>query len=466
LERRIERLERDLEQERGLVQRVAVIEAENRDLRARLNLTSRNSSKPPSSDPPSAPSRPSTPPTGRKQGGQPGHPGAKRDAFPPEEVDERVVVRPDRCAKCHKVLGASAVAVGDPDLQQVVEIPPSVAHVTEYVIESLRCPCCESVTPGSLPADVTGVVGPRLQAALTVLTGQFRLSRREATDALPVLFGPKARISTGWVSELEDRTGLALASAHEEAHRAVQSASVLHADETSFPQKNKKGWLWTASTGTVAYFLHHESRGRRAAEKLLGSFRGVLVSDRWVSYHHHKKQMRQVCMAHLKRNFQELVDRGKPAEEVGSAGLIAIAAIFDLWREFEEGRVPFRSLKKRTRPTRMALLAALAKGVHSADRKAAAMSKDLLKLFPCLWTFARYEGIPLTNNLAERRVRPAVLWRKGCFGTQSARGSRFVERILTTVQTLKLQGRCVLDYIEHAVRAQRTGAPAPRLLPG
>ena len=155
-----------------------------------------------------------------------------------------------------------------------------------------------------------------------------------------------------------------------------------------------------------------------------------------------------------------------PAAEVGNAGLLAITEIFEIWEQHQRGEIPFKRLMRRTNPTRMALLAALAKGLDNPDRKAAGTSKDLLGLFDCIWTFARYPGVEPTNNLAERRIRPAVLWRKGSFGTQSERGSRFVERMLTVVATLKLQGRSVLDFIEQAIRAGRAGTAAPRLLPG
>ena len=273
--------------------------------------------------------------------------------------------------------------MGVPETRQVVDIPPSIAHVIEYAVESVCCAGCKAVTRGELPSHVTGVVGPRLQAILTVLTGRYRLSRREATDAIVALFGPKARISLGWVSELEDRTSSALAAPHDEAHRAVACAKLAHADETSFPQENKKGWLWTATTALVAFFLHDKSRGRQAAEKLLGTFRGILVVDRWVSYRHYAKLMRQICLAHLKRNFQELVDRGRPARKVGKAGLAAIDAIFTLWAEYESGGVAFEQLSRRVRPVRKAL---------------------------------------------------------------------------------KMQGRSVLEYIERAIRAERAGRVAPRLL--
>lgn len=456
----------ELEQRIGRLELlVAQQAAEIRDLRGRLNLTSRNSSKPPSSDPPSTPAPPPAKPSGRKQGAQPGHEGTTRQPFSASEVDERIVVRPSRCAGCHAPLSPSAPRAREPEIRQVVDIPPSVAHVTEHVVESLCCPHCQAVTAGQPPGETQGVIGPRLQAVLTVLTGKFRMSRREAVLAIEALFGPKARISPGWVSELEQRTSDALAPAHGEAHRAIEAAPVAHADETSFPEKNKKGWLWTASTALVAFFLHDRFRNREAAQRLLGAFLGVLVVDRWVSYRHHAKRLRQICFAHLKRNFQELVDRGKPAAELGRAGLEAIESIYLLWHEYEEGRVSFESLRRRVSPIRLKLFRALTRGESCPDEKAAAMAKDLITLFPCLWTFTRHKGVPLTNNLAERRVRPAVLWRKGCFGTQSDRGSRFVERVLTVVQTLKLQGRCSVEFIEQAIRAARTGRRPPRLLP-
>ena len=375
------------------------------------------------------------------------------------------MVRPSRCGSCRKALPVSGASAAEPEVRQVVEIPPSVAHVTQYELESVRCPHCQSLTTADVPLDAASVIGPRLQAVLTVLTGKYRMSRREATDAIAAIYGPKARVSVGWVSELEQHTSAALADAHAEAHRAVQAAPLVHADETSFPQRNKKGWLWTASTASVAFFLHDLFRSRKAAERLLGSFDGVLVVDRWVSYRHHTKRLRQICLAHLKRNFQELVDRGAPADVLGRAGLAAISAIFDLWAEYEEGRVSFGSLSRRVSPTRLALFAALTKGVNCEDKKAAALAKDLIKLFTCIWTFARQEGVPLTNNLAERRIRPAVLWRKGCFSTQSDRGSRFAERVLTVVQTLKLQGRSAVEFIELSIRAARRGGTAPPLLP-
>jgi transposase len=278
------------------------------------------------------------------------------------------------------------------------------------------------------------------------------------------LYGPKARISLGWLSTIEERTAAALGSAYEEARRAVQGAPLVNADETSYPEKFKKGWLWTASTEDVVFFLHDRERSRRAAKRLLGAFRGVLVTDRWRSYHHARNR-RQICLAHLKRNFQALVDRGGAAKKVGCAALKILAQVFAISTDYEEGRVTFKSLRRRVTKIRTKLLGVLCRGETCADPKAAGVCRDINSFFPCIWTFTRHEATPVTNNLAERRLRPAVLWRKGSFGTQSDRGSRFLERILTIVQTLRIQGRSLIEFIAQSVRNARLGRPAPRLLP-
>lgn len=442
---------------------LAILRAEIRDLRARLNQNSQNSSKPPSSDPPSAPARPKSEPTGRKPGGQPGHEGTTRSLFSAKEVDRHVTVRPARCGKCRRELDRMATS-GAPRRLQVVEIPEAAATVTEYVLEGVACPDCGALTHAEAPAGVAGSVGPRLQATLAVLAGRFRGSRREVAELIEELYGPKARISLGWLSELEARTAAAMGPAYEEARRAVQGASLVHADETSFPEKFKKGWLWTASTAKAVFFLHDRERSARAARRLLGAFRGILVTDRWKAYRHSKRR-RQICLAHLKRNAQGLVDRGGAAARIGRPMLALFRKVFDLSAACEEGRISFKSLRRRVTKIRLRLFDVLTRGDRCRDPKAAGMCRDLLSLFPCIWTFTRNEGVDLTNNEAERRLRPAVLWRKGSFGTQSDRGSRFVERILTVVQTLRIQGRPLIDFLARTIQQTLLGAEPPRLLP-
>ena len=186
-----------------------------RELEARLNLSSRNSSKPPSSDPPGAKRPPRSKGTGRKQGGQPGHKGKTRPWFPLDDVDEFVDVRPSHCGCCARPLGPEAFGLFDPWRHQVVEIPPVSAFVTEYLMHGAVCGACGERTLASLPEGVMPwVVGPRLQAVLSTLSGRFRLSRREVLEAAEALFGPKARLGLGTLVALEERTRLALTAAY------------------------------------------------------------------------------------------------------------------------------------------------------------------------------------------------------------------------------------------------------------
>ena len=104
-------------------------------------------------------------------------------------------------------------------------------------------------------------------------------------------------------------------------------------------------------------------------------------------------------------------------------------------------------------------------GRRCADAKAATFCVNVLELLPAVWRFVVSEGVEPTNNHAERVLRRGVLWRKNAFGSQSEAGCRFVERMLTVVQTRRLQGRSVLTYLYEALVAHRKGLPAPSLRP-
>jgi transposase len=175
-------------------------------------------------------------------------------------------------------------------------------------------------------------------------------------------------------------------------------------------------------------------------------------------------EQRQICWAHLKRDFQKLIDRGGPAEAIGRVGLDVVECLFADWWEFRGGELGRPGLQARLDPVARELQGVLEQGCSCADSKAATFCVNVLALYPALWLFAAIEGVEPTNNHAERILRPGVLWRKNAFGCHSAAGCRFVERMLTVVQTLRLQNRPVLDYLDRAIVAHRAGLPAPQLL--
>lgn len=460
--------------------RIAVLEACNRAqaalnveledrlrrLEARLKQNSSNSSRPPSSDIVTSP-KPKVEPSGRRPGGQPGHEPHNRPLLPPDKVDATVVVLPEECGRCSRRLPTPAGTPTDlPQRHQVVEIPAAPAIVTEYRLHALVCPDCGATTRAGLPPGVPeGCAGSRFQAILALLTGRFRLSRREAGQLAETIFGEKAGVSDGTIVEMEKRTSEALAPAYDEALERVRTADSVNCDETSWRQKTKKVWLWVAATATLAVFRIDSRRSRAAFERFLGAFAGVLCTDRYSAYARHALHLRQICWAHLKRDLQALVDRGGDALATGRWGLRAVTRIFGVWRDFKAHKFDRLELGLKGLQLKADFGKMLTSAAQGADAKARSLARDLRKLWPALWTFLEVEGVEPTNNHAERRIRPAVLWRKGSFGTQSEEGNRFVERMLTTVQSLRLQSRPVLDFIEQTIRAHRLGHATPSLLP-
>jgi transposase len=432
------------------------------ELEARLKTNSSNSSLPPSANPPSAPTPPPKPPTGRKPGGQPGHPGHSRPRLPAHEIVPHV---PTCCAHCQRPLPAASSAQDPaPKWHQVAELPAVLAVITEHQAHARTCGHCGHVTWGQIPAAVLAHgFGPKLTAAIAFLSGRCHGSKRTIAETVETLLG--VPIALGSVSNAEAEVATALAQPYAQAEAAVRQAAVKNADETGWARAGQLCWLWLAVTRSVAVFKICAGRGHAALTALLGeAVRGTVGSDRWTAYGMIDLLHRQVCWAHLKRDFQKWVDWGGESRVIGQAGLEAIRQLFGRWRDFRAGALDRPGLQAALEPVGRDLRAALAAGLSCPNKKAARFCRNVLVVYPALWTFARVEGVEPTNNVAERTLRPAVLWRKLSFGNHSAGGCRFVERILTTVQTLRLQQRQVLAYLRDAVATHRAGQPAPPLV--
>ena len=447
-----------------LERRLAELERKLAELEARLKQNSSNSSKPPSSDPPWSKTTPAKESSGRKPGGQPGHEGHHRERLPAERVNKIVRYVPKTCEHCQASLPENPGPHDpDPSWHQVAELPPLVAEVTEHQGHARTCLCCGKITHAEIPSEIQAhTVGPNLAAALSYLSGRCHDSKRNVQEIAETVFG--VPISLGTVAKLEQEMSAALEEPHAQALSAVRAAAVKNVDETGWAQGGKLCWLWMAATVSVVVFQIHAKRGRDGLKALLGEIAGIVCSDRWGAYAHLPLYLRQICWAHLKRDFQKLLDLGDATQAIGSAGRQAMQEVFAIWKDFKDGRIDRAAMQERLQPVRMRLHEALQRGREGADKKNQRSCRRLLKVYDALWTFAAVEGVEPTNNHAERMVRPAVLWRKGSFGNHSTDGCRFTERILTTVQTLRLQKRPVLDYLRRAMIAHRTAAHAPALL--
>jgi transposase len=444
---------------------IADLQAQLHELRSQLNRNSSNSSSPPSVDPPGAPKPVIKTPTGRKPGGQPGHPGHHRHRLPPERVNTIVPYLPTICDHCQTPLSAEP-GPGDPEptWHQVAELPELAALITEHQGHARTCPCCGHLNRGEIPPAIRAhVIGPRLAAVMSYFSSRHHIGRRGVEEVVETVF--EVPTSLGSISRLEAEASDALASAYQEAQVAVREAAVKNADETGWSEKGQKRWLWAVATATVAYFVIHLRRNFEGLQALLGeTIQGIVCSDRWSVYSKLPLEQRQICWAHLKRDFQKLVDRGGPAEAIGRVGLEVVECLFADWWAFRRGELDRPGLQARLGPVARELQGVLEQGCSCADSKAAHFCANVLALYPALWLFTAIEGVEPTNNHAERILRLGVLWRKNAFGCHSVAGCRFVERMLTVVQTLRLQKRPVLDYLYRAIAAHRAGLPTPQLL--
>jgi len=454
---RIAELERQLAERDA---RIAELERRLAHLEELLRRSSKNSSKPPSSDGPKKAKRAHRP-TGKRPGGQPGHPKHERPLAPPEKVSERVEVKPAACERCERSLSGCDV---EPRLHHVWEIPPVEPHVTEYRLHALGCRGCGHVTRAALPEGVPRrFFGPRVEAITALATGVYRVSKRTTVELVRDLFG--LPMSVGAVIDSQHAMSCALAGPFDEAHAYAKRQPVKHADETGWWQKNGRAWLWTVVTPLVTVFLVRARRSAEVARELLGDVRGILVADRYKGYVHWPADAYQFCWAHLLRDFVAMAERGGDSQRVGEALLEQAERMFALWHRVREGTLRRFFFRIWMLPVRARVEGLLAEGATLTHPKSAGLCRSLLERKQALWTFVGTESVEPTNNVAERAVRHAVLWRRGSFGTQSEQGSRFVERLLTTLMTCRQQGRNVLDFLVRARTATLNGTPAPSLVP-
>jgi transposase len=280
---------------------IAALEARVAELEERLRQNSQNSSRPPSADPPTVVRAPRAP-SKRQPGGQPGHAGYQRALVPPEQVDRVVPVKPRYCRRCG---GRLAGAVGVPVRHQVMEVPPVRPHVTEYQLHTLWCEACKVTTTATVPPGVpVGAFGPRLQAIAAVCTGVYHLSRRTTVEVLRDLLG--VPMSVGALSACEQALSAAVAPPVGQAHEYVrQHAEVRHADETGWRERRRRAWLWVVVSPLVTVFMVHAQRSTAAARALLGTcLSAILITDRWSAYQYWATEHRQLCWAHLVREFR------------------------------------------------------------------------------------------------------------------------------------------------------------------
>src|SRR5712692_1741468 len=439
--------------------RIAALEAEV----AALKKTPRNSSLPPSSEHPHAKPPRDQEKKGRrkKRGGQPGQPKHERTLIPTEQCQAVVPLKPETCRGCGEALVGSDP---QPLRHQVWDLPEIKPLVTEYQLHRLTCPCCQARTCAPLPAGVPASQGgPRLVALVALLMGCFRQSKRRVALFLDAVL--QQPCSPGWVVKLQQQATAALTPAYEELAQQLPTEDVLAIDESPTKEGKAKAWLWTFVAATYTVFALRTTRAATVLQELLTDvFDGVVHCDRAKMYW--QKGRLQWCWAHLKRDFQALIDHpDRQVKRLGHDLMRCARELFRHWSRCRDGTITRLGMQRSMRPIRQQVEGYLLRGICSGNPAIGGMCRELYQHRDWLWTFLEVDGVEPTNNASERALRHAVIWRKLSFGTQSAHGSRFVATILTVVETCRQQSRSVFDYLTTAMQAHFAHESTPSFLP-
>jgi transposase len=459
-------------------QRIEELEKELENLQEKVNCNSKNSSIPPSTEIFKPEKKKPSKKKKRNRGGQKGHLGSSRELYPESQCKSVENHKPETCKCCGEKLSGTD---DNPYRHQIVEIPPIKLDILEHRLHQLECNHCGAKTRAKLPENIPeSGYGVTVVALVSLMSGVYRHSHRMVVSAMSDFFGVK--MSLGTVNRLRKEASVALSVAVEEAKTYIQSAPMVNADETGFSQGNtdgknplkKKAWLWVAVTPLITYFQVTLSRCTSAAINLLGeNFEGILGSDRLGSYNWVDVKRRQLCWAHLKREFQKIAERSGASRQVGRDLMAQEKKLFRLWRRVRDGTLSRKEFQLLVSPIKSRVQKLLAETAafeigsreNTPWAKTVRTCRQLLKVETALWLFVEVEDLEPTNNSAERAIRPAVLWKKNSFGSQSENGSIFVARMLTVVSSLRSQNRSVLDFIRETITAHRQGFSTPSLVP-
>ena len=407
-------------------------------LEARLSQHSRNSDRPPSSDP-LYKKRTARAGTQGRSGAKPGHPGHSQVLLEPTQVIE---VQPGPCP-CGQRKFPETTSY---HTHQVIELPPIQMQVTHVILHEARCSACGRLLKAPLPAEHRYGYGPRLTALIGELSGSQRVSRSAVQEFCASVL--RVPISRGAIQRAVDRVSEAIKPYYEAIAEKARGAPVNYIDETAWYQHGVLTWLWVMVNSAVAFFKVQASRNKEAFAVLVERWAGILVSDGYAVYCQWVHR-RQTCLAHLIRRARGLSERQDP--ELAWFGRRVMT---ELQRLVHWAIAPPTSGEVQTWYARMVHL--LRQYGERRD-EAGTFARTLERELGALWTFVVEEGVEPTNNHAERALRFAVLWRKIMHGSYNEKGERWVERMLSVLQTCRLRGLHTFPVLVEAVTCSFNG---------
>ena len=422
---------------RQLQNRQDVLEKRIEMLEARLNQNSQNSSKPPSSDGPFKKPKPKSKRGERKRGAQKGHKGHRQQMLEPTKVKNLL---PDACDCGQLVLNPDSIMPYY--THQHIELPEIKMDVTHFILHKGRCNSCGKTVKARVPNKVSSGYGPRLSAVIAELSGSHGASRLMVQDFCQSVLG--VPISVGGIQRVIDRVSEAIEPIYSEIGNQARKAKVNGVDETSWLQSGKLKWLWTMVNETVSFFMIHQNRSKQAFDELVADWKGILISDNYRVYVNWINK-RQTCLAHFIRKAKGLAERKDESIRRFGRCILKELKLLCHWARKppdEEQWTDFYS--------RLLLLLMLFEG---ADDDAGRLARSIAREMESLWLFLDEKGVEPTNNRSERALRFAVMWRKRSNGTQSDKGDRWVERILSLKHTCRMRSLSVFPILTDAIDA-------------
>ena len=436
-------------------QQLSVLQGQVKLLQERVDLDSNNSSKPPSSNGPGQRNRAQRRASARARGAQPGHKGHSRAVLDESQVDQIVECKPAPLCEC----GQPVDLDDQPQRHQVFEVPVIQARVDEYRLYSGRCKGCGKEHEGLLPAGVPrGQLGPRALALIGTLGTRYHLTQRKIRDLLAQTMG--VDFSVGAISQAHGKVAAALKAPVAEAVATLCNAGVVHIDETSYPREGAGNWVWAVAQPLLVLFSVWPSRARYVIHELIGTApKCLVVSDRYAGYAFIDSDQRQICWAHLLRDFNRIAQRDGVAGRIGQR-LLAMGYVMFRWRaRGKTSTGQFEPLQRRVRR-------ALEQGAsQSYCSRTANTCANVLKLWSALWGFITHPGVEPTNNAAEQALRSIVLKRKISGPTRSRRGDEFIAHGYSVHETCRRQGVDLWGYLHKAIVAWIDKAPHPSMVP-
>lgn len=405
-------------------------------LEVQTKKNSHNSSKPPSSDPPFARKKRKQKTGSRSKGGQKGHEPNQQQILDPTESHW---LMPERCTCGNTVFNPNQMQPFY--VHQHIELPKIKMEISHYILHQCDCPNCGKTVKATPPPDKSTGYGPRFTAFVGELSGIKAMSRNDVKQFCQSVM--QIPIATGTIQKIVDRTSAALLPVYDHIGGIARSSWCNYIDETSWFKQHDLHWLWTMVNERVAFYRIDPHRSKAAFEQLIQDWQGILISDGYGLYR--KWVTRQTCLAHLLRKADALAESRKV--DLRRFGEYIAGWLRQLIHFAKEPPDP----KQWSDFYTFFLFTITLWKPDKTD--AGKLARQIIREIDNLWVFLDHAGVDPTNNRAERALRFGVLWRKRSLGTQSEKGNRWVERILSFKETCRLKAKATFPVLVECVKS-------------